>query len=81
MADSDEPITTPEEDTPVPQVKISESELDEKEPDSDDLEEKNFPFDLGDIENQHFQYASRKSRSGRVLRDSELLQPAKVVPR
>lgn len=34
-----------------------------------------FPFDLGDIEEQQFLHATRKSRSGRVLRDADAAQP------
>lgn len=38
-------------------------------------QEKRFRFDLGDIEEDHFTYASRKGTSGRVLRDAEMLAP------
>lgn len=39
--------------------------------------EKRFLFDLGDIDEDHFTYASRKSGSGRVLRDADTAAPAK----
>ncbi len=41
--------------------------------------EKRFLFDLGDIGEDQFTYASRKSSTGRVLRDTDTAVPAKAL--
>lgn len=43
--------------------------------------EKRFLFDLGDIDEDHFTYASRKGSAGRVLRDADSIPPAKAAPK
>ena len=43
--------------------------------------EKRFAFDLGDIDEQQFRNATRKGKSGRVLRDAETAQPSRATPR
>ena len=40
--------------------------------------DRRFPFDLGDIDEQQFLHATRKSRSGRVLRDADSAQRGRV---
>lgn len=43
-------------------------------------QDKGLPFDLGDIDEGHFTYASRKSSNGRVLRDADTISP-KAAPK
>jgi spermidine synthase len=42
---------------------------------------KRFQFDLGDIEESQFHVLSRKAKTGRVLRDAEVAQPAAAATR
>jgi spermidine synthase len=42
--------------------------------------QKRFDFDLGDISEEQFRYATRKSKSGRVLRDADAAQPTRAAP-
>ena len=42
---------------------------------------KRFPFELGEIEENQFHVLSRKSKTGRVLRDAETAQPAAAAAR
>ena len=43
--------------------------------------DKRFDFDMGAFEAEQFSYASRKSRSGQVLRDAELSQSNRALSR